>query len=156
MLFFFRKARLQRLSRSLTTQRARQWTRRRLRTECTSSVLRTSRLSADRRNTSPSLSSMKSQDGQAQLRRTGFRWIKACALLEPLQELRGQMEAPSIDHPEAIAAAMLFRDAINGKFDDPTDAWLRHGEAVRMNTARSATADAFARAPLPKRFCNLD
>ena len=25
-----------------------------------------------------------------------------------------------------------------------------------MNTARSATADAFARAPLPKRFCNLD
>jgi hypothetical protein len=25
-----------------------------------------------------------------------------------------------------------------------------------MNTARSATADAFVRAPLPKRFCNLD
>src|SRR5262245_33092322 len=25
-----------------------------------------------------------------------------------------------------------------------------------MNTARSATAEAFARAPLPKRFCNLD
>src|SRR5262245_39565338 len=25
-----------------------------------------------------------------------------------------------------------------------------------INTARSATADAFARAPLPKRFCNLD
>ena len=25
-----------------------------------------------------------------------------------------------------------------------------------MNTARSATVDAFARAPLPKRFCNLD
>jgi hypothetical protein len=39
----------------------------------------------------------------------------------------------------------LFRDAINGKLDDPTDAWLRHGEAVMMNTARSATADAFAR-----------
>src|SRR5215813_937478 len=91
MLFFFRKARLQRLSRSLTTQRARQWTRRRLRTECTSSVLRTSRLSADRRNTSPSLSSMKSQDGQAQLRQTGFRWIKAYALLEPLQQLRGHI-----------------------------------------------------------------
>src|SRR5215831_17358814 len=30
------------------------------------------------------------------------------------------------------------------------------GEAVMVNTARSATADAFARAPLPKRFCNLD
>ena len=25
-----------------------------------------------------------------------------------------------------------------------------------MNTARSATVDAFARAPLPKHFCNLD
>jgi hypothetical protein len=25
-----------------------------------------------------------------------------------------------------------------------------------MNTAPSATIDAFARAPLPKRFCNLD
>ena len=25
-----------------------------------------------------------------------------------------------------------------------------------MNTARSATAEAFVRAPLPKRFCNLD
>jgi hypothetical protein len=45
---------------------------------------------------------------------------------------------------------------MSGRFDDPTDAWLRHGEAVMMNTARSATADAFARAPLPKRFCNLD
>jgi hypothetical protein len=56
----------------------------------------------------------------------------------------------------ATGVCQLFRDAINGKFDDPTDAWLRHGEAVMMNTARSATADAFARAPLPKRFCNLD
>jgi hypothetical protein len=34
---------------------------------------------------------------------------------------------------------------MSGKFNDPTDAWLRHGEAVMMNTARSATADAFAR-----------
>src|SRR5262249_2725053 len=56
----------------------------------------------------------------------------------------------------ATGVCQLFRDAINGKFDDPTAAWLRHGEAVMMNTARSATADAFARAPLPKRFCNLD
>src|SRR5215470_9276596 len=91
-------------------QRTRQWTRRRLRTECTSLVLRASRLSADRRNTSPSLSSMKSQDGQAQLRQTGFRWIKAYALLEPLQQLREYMEAPSFDHPEAIAAAMGVLD----------------------------------------------
>src|SRR5215813_11725141 len=30
------------------------------------------------------------------------------------------------------------------------------GEAVMVNTARSAPVDAFARAPLPKRFCNLD
>src|SRR6516162_4010693 len=60
-------------------------------------------------------------------------------------------------HGAATGVCQLFRDAINGKFDDPTDAWLRHGgEAVMMNTARSATADAFARAPLPKRFCNLD
>jgi len=43
---------------------------------CTSSVSRASRSSADRRNTSPSLSSMKSHDGQAQLRRTDFRWIE--------------------------------------------------------------------------------
>src|SRR6266508_2917410 len=56
----------------------------------------------------------------------------------------------------ATGVCQLFRDAINGKFDDPTDAWLRYGEAVMMNTAHAATADAFARAPLPKRFCNLD
>jgi hypothetical protein len=31
-------------------------------------------------------------------------------LLEELQELRGHMEAPSIDHPEAIAAAMGVLD----------------------------------------------
>jgi len=49
---------------------------------------------------------MKSQDGQAQLRRTALRWIKAYALFEPLQQLRGHMEAPSFVHPEAIAAAM--------------------------------------------------
>src|SRR6516162_8753035 len=45
---------------------------------------------------------------------------------------------------------------MSGKFDDPTDAWLRHREAVMMNTAPSATTDTFARSPLPKRFCNLD
>src|SRR6266404_8056001 len=110
MPFFFRKARPQRSSRSSTMQRARQWTRRRLRTECTSSVLRASRLSAGRRNTSPSLSSMKSQDGQVQLRRMGFRWSKAYAHLEPLQQLRGHMDAPFFDHPEAIAAAMDVLD----------------------------------------------
>src|SRR6516164_3029841 len=34
--------------------------------------------------------------------------------------------------------------------------WLCHGKAVMKNTSPSATADAFARVPLPKRFCNLD
>src|SRR6266480_7054935 len=110
MPFFFRKAHPQRSSRSSATQRARQWTRRRLRTGCTRLVLRASRSSADRRNTSPNLSSVKSQDGQAQLRRTGFRWIKAYALLEPIQQLRGYMEAASFDHPEAIAVAMVVLD----------------------------------------------
>src|SRR5215475_9442704 len=44
------------------------------------------------------------------------------------------------DDGAATGVCQLFRDAINGKFDDPTDAWLRHaGEAVMMNTARSAT-----------------
>jgi len=38
-------------------------------------------LERNRPNTLPSLSSMKSQDGQAQLGRTGFRWIKAYILL---------------------------------------------------------------------------
>src|SRR5262249_49154859 len=45
------------------------------------------------------------QDGQTQLRRTCFRWINACAPLEPIQQLRGHMEAPSFDHPEAVDAA---------------------------------------------------
>ena len=53
---------------------------------------------------------MKSQDGQVQLRRMGFRWSKAYAHLEPLQQLRGHMEAPFFDHPEAIAAAMHVLD----------------------------------------------
>lgn len=75
--FFFQKARPRRSSISSTTQRTRQWTLRRLRTGCTTSGLRASRSSAGRRNTLPSLSWMKSRDGQAQLRRTGFRWIKA-------------------------------------------------------------------------------
>lgn len=53
---------------------------------------------------------MKSQDGRAQLRRTGFRWIRAYTPLEPTLQLRGQMEGPSFDHPEAIAAAMGVLD----------------------------------------------
>src|SRR5260370_6462628 len=53
---------------------------------------------------------MKSQDGQVQLRRMGFRWSKAYAHLEPLQQLRAHMDAPFFDHPEAIAAAMDVLD----------------------------------------------
>src|SRR5262249_61667062 len=56
----------------------------------------------------------------------------------------------------AIGPGHLFGDAIKGRFDDPTDTCRRPGEAFMMTTARPATADAFARAPLPKRFCNLD
>jgi tripartite-type tricarboxylate transporter receptor subunit TctC len=87
MPFFFRKARPRKSSRSSTTLRARQWTLRRLRAGCTISGLRASPLSVDRRNTSPSLSSMKSQDGRAQLRRTGCRWIRL-ARLDPTASLR--------------------------------------------------------------------
>jgi tripartite-type tricarboxylate transporter receptor subunit TctC len=75
--FFFRKVHPQRLSISSTTQQAWPWTLRRSKAECMRSVLRVSRLIADRRNTSPSSSSMKSQDGRTQLSRMGSRWIKA-------------------------------------------------------------------------------
>jgi Xaa-Pro aminopeptidase len=33
---------------------------------------------------------------------------------------------------------------------------LTAGEGIMMDTTRSETVDSFARAPLPKRFCNLD
>src|ERR1700730_10215675 len=42
---------------------------------------------------------MKSCAGRDQSRRTGFRWIKAVAPLQLLKQSRGQMEAPSFDHP---------------------------------------------------------
>ena len=81
--FFFRKARPWRSSKSSATLRAKQWILRRLRTGCTKSGLRVSRPSAGRRNTSPSLSSMRSQDGRVQLNRTGSRWTKPYVPLEP-------------------------------------------------------------------------
>jgi tripartite-type tricarboxylate transporter receptor subunit TctC len=71
--FFFREVRPQRSSKSSTTQRTKQWILRQLRAECTTSEFRGSRPNADRRNTSPSLWSMKLQDGRVRLRRTGFR-----------------------------------------------------------------------------------
>ena len=57
----------------------------------------------------------------------------------------GRLSVPLQDKPiathlasAATGVCQLFRDAINGKFDDPIDAWLRHGEAVMMNTAHSS------------------
>src|SRR6516164_1522129 len=36
--------------------------------------------------------------------------LRAYALLDPLQQVRGYMEAPTSDHPEALAAAMGVLD----------------------------------------------
>ena len=71
-----------------------EWILRRLNSAWTNWGSQSLRSSADRRNTSPSLWSMKSCAGRDQSRRPCFRWIKAV-----LKQSRGQMEAPSFDHP---------------------------------------------------------
>src|SRR5262245_19997303 len=96
---------------------------------------------------------MKSQDGQVQLRRTGFRWIKTYALLEPLQELRGHMEAPSIDHPERLLQLWVRSiDTLRRLIQAMQSLWRRRSTFHIIAWLEAARKYGSARKPICRTF----